>query len=55
MTDARVKDFFDKMVKAGLVRHDTDYKKIYTLQFVDKGVGVKLDSEVKASPARERI
>jgi NitT/TauT family transport system substrate-binding protein len=41
MTDARVKDFFDKMVKAGLVRHDTDYKKIYTMQFVDKGVGLE--------------
>jgi NitT/TauT family transport system substrate-binding protein len=42
MTDARVKDFFDKMVKAGLVKPDTDYKKAYTLQFVDKGVGVDL-------------
>jgi NitT/TauT family transport system substrate-binding protein len=42
MTDARVKDFFDKMVKAGIVKPDTDYKKIYTLQFVDKGVGVEL-------------
>ena len=39
MTDARVKDFFDKMVKAGLVKPDTDYKKAYTLQFVNKGVG----------------
>jgi NitT/TauT family transport system substrate-binding protein len=42
MTDARVKDFFDKMVKAGIVKADTDYKKAYTLQFVDKGVGVEL-------------
>ncbi len=42
MTDARVKDFFDQMVKVGLVRPDTDYKKCYTLQFVDKGVGVAL-------------
>jgi hypothetical protein len=42
MTDARVKDFFDQMVKAGLVKPDTDYKKVYTLQFVDKGVGVGL-------------
>ena len=45
MTDARVKDFFDEMVKAGIVKPDTDYKKVYTLQFVDKGVGVKLDSK----------
>ncbi len=42
MTDARVKDFFDEMVKAGVVKPDVDYKKAYTLQFVDKGVGVDL-------------
>ena len=42
MTDARVKDFFDKMVKAGVVKPDTDYKQTFILQFVDKGVGVAL-------------
>jgi NitT/TauT family transport system substrate-binding protein len=42
MTDAHWKDFFDKMVKAGIVKADVDYKKAYTLQFVDKGVGVDL-------------
>ena len=42
MTDARVKDFFDQMVKAGIVKPDTDYDKVYTLQFVDKGVGAGL-------------
>jgi NitT/TauT family transport system substrate-binding protein len=42
MTDARVKDFFDQMVKAGVVKGDVDYKKSYTLKFVDKGVGVDL-------------
>jgi len=42
MTDARVKDFFEEMVKAGVVKPDVDYKKAYTLQFVDKGVGVDL-------------
>ena len=42
MTDARVKDFFDKMVKAGIVKADTDYKKAFTAQFVNKGVGVEL-------------
>jgi NitT/TauT family transport system substrate-binding protein len=42
MTDERVKDFFDKMVKIGIVKADTDYKKAYTLQFVDKGVGLDL-------------
>ena len=42
MTDARIKDFFDAMVKAGVVKPDIDYKKAYTLQFVDKGVGLDL-------------
>jgi NitT/TauT family transport system substrate-binding protein len=42
MTDTRWKDFFDKMVKIGMVDGGTDYKKAYTLQFVGKGVGLKL-------------
>ncbi len=42
MTDARMKDFYEKMVTAGVVKPDVDYKKAYTLQFVDKGVGVDL-------------
>jgi NitT/TauT family transport system substrate-binding protein len=39
MTDARIKDFFDKMARAGVVKPDLDYRKAYTLQFVNKGVG----------------
>ena len=42
MTDAHMKDFFDKMVKAGLVKADLDYKKGYTLKFVNHGVGLDL-------------
>ena len=42
MTDARVKDFFDKMVEVGIVKADTDYKKAYTLRFVNKSVGLDL-------------
>ena len=42
MTDARMKSFFDKMVKAGVVRGDIDYRKAYTLQFVNKKVGLDL-------------
>ena len=42
MTDARWKDFFDKMVAIGMVDKRTDYKNAYTLQFVDKGVGLNL-------------
>ncbi len=40
MTDARVQDFYAKMVKAGVVKSGLDVKKAYTLQFVDRGVGV---------------
>jgi NitT/TauT family transport system substrate-binding protein len=42
ITDARVKDFYDQMVKAGVVKADIDYKKAYTIKFVDKGVGLDL-------------
>jgi NitT/TauT family transport system substrate-binding protein len=42
MTDARVTSFFEKMVKAGVVKADIDYRKSYTLRFVNKGVGVDL-------------
>ena len=42
MTDAHWKDFFDKMVAIEMVGADTDYKKAYTLQFVNRGVGLDL-------------
>ncbi|HLH50559.1 MAG TPA: ABC transporter substrate-binding protein [Roseiarcus sp.] len=42
MTDGRMKAFFDEMAKVGLLKPDLDYKKAYTLRFVDKGVGVGL-------------
>lgn len=42
MTDARVKSFYDKMVQAKVVKPDIDYKKSYTTQFVNKGVGKEL-------------
>ena len=42
MTDARMKGFFDKMVASGVVKGAIDYKKAYSLQFVNKGVGVDL-------------
>jgi len=41
MTDARMKSFFDKMVRAGVVKAGLDYKRAYTLQFVNKGVGAE--------------
>jgi NitT/TauT family transport system substrate-binding protein len=42
MTDARMKSFFDKMAKAGVVPADLDYKKGYTLRFIGKKVGMEL-------------
>ena len=42
MTDERVTNFFGKMVKAGLIKPDMDYRKSYTLRFVNKSVGVEL-------------
>jgi NitT/TauT family transport system substrate-binding protein len=40
MTDARAASFFEKMVRAGVVRADIDFRKAYTLRFVNKGVGL---------------
>jgi NitT/TauT family transport system substrate-binding protein len=42
ITDAHMKDFFDKMVRAGVAKANLDYRKSYTLQFVDKKVGLDL-------------
>ncbi len=42
MTEAHWKDFFDKMALAGVVDPRDDYKKAYTLQFVNKSVGLEL-------------
>jgi NitT/TauT family transport system substrate-binding protein len=42
MSDERVTSFFQKMVKAGVVKSDLDYRKSYTLRFVNKTVGVEL-------------
>ena len=39
MTDERMKSFFDKMVASGVVKAGIDYKKAYSLQFVNKGAG----------------
>jgi NitT/TauT family transport system substrate-binding protein len=42
MTDAHMKDFFDKMVRAGVVKPALPFAKAYTLQFVNKKVGLDL-------------
>ena len=42
MTDARMQDFYDKMVAAKVMPAGIDIKKSYTLDFVNKGVGLDL-------------
>ena len=42
MSDARMKSFFDKMVRAGVVKPSIDLAKAYTLQFVNRKVGLDL-------------
>lgn len=42
MTDARMEDFYNKMVEAGAVPAGLDWKSAYTLDFVNQGVGLDL-------------
>jgi NitT/TauT family transport system substrate-binding protein len=42
MTDERMASFFDKMVRAGVVKGTIDYRQAYTLRFVNKAVGIDL-------------
>jgi NitT/TauT family transport system substrate-binding protein len=42
MTEARMASFFDKMAKAGVVRTTLDFRRAYTLRFVNKSVGLEL-------------
>jgi NitT/TauT family transport system substrate-binding protein len=42
MTDERMQSFYDKMVKAKVMPAGIDIKKAYTLEFVNKGVGLEL-------------
>lgn len=46
MTDARQISFYDKMVAAGVTPADLDISKIYTLDFINKGVGVELKKKL---------
>jgi NitT/TauT family transport system substrate-binding protein len=42
ITDEKVEDFFNKMVEAGVIEADIDWKASYTTDFVDQGVGMDL-------------
>jgi NitT/TauT family transport system substrate-binding protein len=41
MTERRWRDFFDTMVKAGVYSDKVDFRKAFTLQFVNKKVGME--------------
>ena len=42
LTDARMKSFFDKMVRVGVTKPKVEYRRAYSTQFVNKGVGLDL-------------
>jgi len=42
ITDARMASFFDKMVRARVVKPTVDFRKAYSLRFVNKGVGIEI-------------
>ena len=42
LTDARMKSFFEKMVRVGVTKPKVDYSRAYSTQFVNKSVGVDL-------------
>jgi NitT/TauT family transport system substrate-binding protein len=47
MTDERWQGFFEKMVEAGLYPSDLDISKAYTLEFVNKGMGLDLKAKLQ--------
>jgi NitT/TauT family transport system substrate-binding protein len=50
MKPERIKDFYDKMVHAGLYKAgQVDLSKVATMQFVNKGVGVDLKKQLTAA------
>ncbi len=46
MTDERWESFFEKAVSWGVYPADLDFRKAYTLDFVNKGVGLELKAEL---------
>jgi len=50
MTPERIKDFYAKMVHAGLYKAgEVDLSQVATMQFVNKGVGVDLKKQLTAT------
>ena len=46
MTDERFESFYKKMVAAGVVEDGLDFKQAYTLDFVNKGVGLDVRKDL---------
>ena len=42
ITDAKVEDFFNKMVEAGVIEADIDWKSAYDTSYVGNGLGMDL-------------
>ena len=54
MTDARWKEFYDVMSKEGIYPAGLDYRRAYTLQFINRGYGLNLvppDAQQQPPPA----
>jgi NitT/TauT family transport system substrate-binding protein len=54
MTDERMRSFFGKMVAAKVAAPNTDYKKAYSLAFVNKKIGLTTGGAVSPAPAPNR-
>ena len=49
MSQARIQDFYDQMVKAGLYKAgEVDLSKVATLQFVNKQIGLDVKTKLGA-------
>ncbi|MEQ9518782.1 MAG: ABC transporter substrate-binding protein [Parvibaculum sp.] len=48
MTDERWQIFFDVMAANGVYKADLDWRQAYTLQFINKGVGLDMKRELEA-------
>ncbi|MEM9223262.1 MAG: ABC transporter substrate-binding protein [Pseudomonadota bacterium] len=48
MTDERFKSFYDKMVKAGVAADGIDLGAMYTLDFVNQGVGLDIKEKLES-------
>ncbi|MBV8849094.1 MAG: ABC transporter substrate-binding protein [Methylobacteriaceae bacterium] len=54
MTDERMRSFFDKMVVAKVIAPNIDYRKAYTLAFVNKKVGLPIGANAAPVPPSNR-